>query len=252
MNRFARDRVLTAVAFLALSSSCVYSAELPRLDDAQDDFSKGHYTEALEALKSIPGFIMVIPAISTFESEIQARIWIDAARCLLGMGERDRAWLAVRRAIHMSPQTTQGHFEGPGIEDFIATVRADIRAAHVSETTRKGAIARSVVIPGWGQWHRGKKKRALFVAAVTTAAVALWFKEYRSYKSARTDYDNIPATGITTRQGGQTEFAAQYSEVESAASTSNRMLAISVGVWMAGVLDAGFVGPAQIRLQASF
>ena len=63
-----------------------------------------------------------------------------------------------------------------------------------------------------------------------------------------------PVAGRLLRGHGdqRTEFAARYREVESAASASNRMLAISVGLWMAGILDAGFIGPAQIRLKVSF
>ncbi len=143
--------------------------------------------------------------------------------------------LANRIALRITGKTAAG----PGVFD---------RVWNASDT---GALWRSAVLPGWGQYRRGERYRAGALLGGTVLSLALLMGARRDYNAARTDYDSsanlalilpsdresIPLTlgSVLYSQG----FQVQQND---AASRGTLYFGLLGAVYVYNLIDAAFFG----------
>ena len=112
------------------------------------------------------------------------------------------------------------------------------REAQLSRTSRKGAILRSVVLPGWGQRYQGYKGRSYVMLGVTAVAAIYAVTEESSYQTAKDDYDKA-------RPGA--DFEDLHDEYSRQSDQADVALGILGAAWMFNVMDTLFQGPNITR-----
>lgn len=108
------------------------------------------------------------------------------------------------------------------------------RHAALSATSRGGAMVRSTLLPGTGQFYQGYRGRGYGMIALTGAAVAYAVVSDLNFRSARDDYDNA-AEGE--------DFDRLYRDYETAANRADIALGVVAAAWVYNVLDAALSGP---------
>lgn len=113
--------------------------------------------------------------------------------------------------------------------------------------TKKDAVFRSLLVPGWGQvYNRQPVKSAVFGAlAAGTLGTAIWF-HVQGTKAER-DYDRL----VTAGQLGSdpaSRAAALRADAEDSYRTRNAFLWAAAGAWLVNVADAYLFGIDGDRL----
>jgi TolB-like protein len=107
--------------------------------------------------------------------------------------------------------------------------------------SKKDAVFRSLLVPGWGQaYNRQPVKSAVFGAlAAGTVGTALWF--HLQGAKAQRDYDRLVTAGqLGSDPAGRA--AALRADAEGAYRTRNGFLWAAAGVWVVNVADAYLFG----------
>ena len=107
--------------------------------------------------------------------------------------------------------------------------------------SRKDAVFRSMVVPGWGQLYNREPKKAIGFAAAETAALTTALVFHLQGRNAEDAYKRR----TTSAQLGSDPSAAAARlrrNAESAYRTRNTCLWIALGVWAANVADAWYSG----------
>lgn len=108
------------------------------------------------------------------------------------------------------------------------------REAALRATSRAGAMVRSTLLPGTGQFYQGYRGRGYGMIALTGAALAYAVVSDLNFRSSRDDYDNA-AEGE--------DFDRLYRDYETAANRADIALGVVAAAWVYNVLDAALSGP---------
>ena len=108
------------------------------------------------------------------------------------------------------------------------------REARLSQTSRRAAMLRSVVLPGLGQRYQGYSKRGYFMLGMTAASIAYATISEKSFQDAQDAYDSA-AEGA--------DFDRLHTDYTEKADRADLALGIVGAMWMLNVIDAASQGP---------
>ena len=106
--------------------------------------------------------------------------------------------------------------------------------AQLSQTSRRAALLRSVVLPGWGQRYQGYSKRGYFMLGMTTASIAYATIAEKSFQDAQDAYD---------RAAEGADFDKLHTDYTEKADRADLALGMVGAMWMLNVIDAASQGP---------
>ena len=78
--------------------------------------------------------------------------------------------------------------------DSTRTVQSDLRTGAATLPSAHGALLRSAVLPGWGQFYNGHPVKGLFFGAASATALTLVVVEHRRISSAPTPEEHQDRT----------------------------------------------------------
>ena len=112
--------------------------------------------------------------------------------------------------------------------------------AQLSKVSRRAALARSALLPGWGQRYQGYKWRGHVMLGLTLSSVAYAIVAEKDFRKARDGYE-----------GAREEFDPRYDQYTRKADRADLALGIVGSLWVANMLDAVFQRPALPRVGIS-
>ncbi|MBD3258818.1 PEGA domain-containing protein [candidate division GN15 bacterium] len=124
----------------------------------------------------------------------------------------------------------------------------------LSRKTGVKAAARSVFVPGWGQWYTDQKTKSFTFSMLFAGAVAGYFildnrfqNKEDDYNLRLTEYDNAVTSGATFDELERRREALLRAQEEAFDAEDHRRIAIGAvaGVWALNVLDALLFSPTQ-------
>lgn len=114
--------------------------------------------------------------------------------------------------------------------------------------SKSKAFARSLFVPGLGQYYAEKKGRAVLFPLLEAAAIIGAFGFNYKYNNAINSY-NIARTNYSTARS-QTDIddfynqmKTKYDEIRSFKKMRNVSIGAAIGVWLCNVLDTALFGP---------
>lgn len=118
----------------------------------------------------------------------------------------------------------------------------------VSPKTKLGAMLRSTVFPGLGQFYSDKSKWGYIWIGAEAAVGALAYLSYSQYKTANDDYTSSQAQYNSATDPNliaeyRNKSEASHSDMEAANNQMKLMLYAGAGVWLANMVHAYMVGP---------
>ena len=147
--------------------------------------------------------------------------------------EQFRAALSLDPSLALDPVLVS-----PRTIELLETLRAEAPAAVpgaaavrylVLRDPRPGAAWRSALLPGWGQFHKGHRRRGLaFAVGVGTATVATG-AAHLAYRDAHAAYLAAPTP---------LDAAAAYGPMNRAFRRRNALAAVAAAGWALGVVEA--------------
>ena len=237
--------IVTAVAFAA---SPAWSQEAS-LDEAIAQFYEGEWEHSIGAMNQL-----LEDTSMPLEERSTARKFVALGFILLG---RDEEAVGVyKQIIRDDPAFDMEALALEGGETPVEAVRffgqailevrqEEIRAreAQLSRTSRRSAMLRSAILPGWGQRYQGYRGRS-FVMLGTTAVAAIYaISAENSYQTAKDDYDKA-------RPGA--DFEDLYDEYIRKADQADVALGVLAAAWLFNMLDTVFQGPNLERPHGGF
>lgn len=227
------------------------------LQVASRQFEQEAYEQAIHSLQNLPGVLALIPDLSQWRDQDLAKVYFDLGCCYLAVDDSALANQAFKRAIFYDNDISTGFFKNT--EQVGIRLQAERERRRLGQTTRLGAVMRSIALPGLGQMYRGHKKRGNVILGVTISAFTLWVLQKRSYENALKRYRRVLPQDV---KGGKwyanedgslySEFEAQFRIVKSRARRTNQFLIAFGGFWLLGVTDAVLLQPNQITVQLMF
>ena len=120
--------------------------------------------------------------------------------------------------------------------------------AQAAGKTQMGALVRSLLFPGLGQFYSDQKMWGFGWIAAEAVMGGLIFMNYSNYQTANDDYNNYHTAYVNeTDPALIAEYKAQsqtsYADMESANDAMKSMAGIAAAVWIANVVHAYMVGP---------
>jgi hypothetical protein len=107
--------------------------------------------------------------------------------------------------------------------------------------SRKDAVFRSLLIPGWGQIYNRQAAKGFMVMGAEIALFGAAIGFHLSGDKAYSDYNSRTTAGsLGSDPSG--EAAQLYDTATSRYRTRNVLLFVAGGLWVANVLDAWFSG----------
>jgi hypothetical protein len=107
----------------------------------------------------------------------------------------------------------------------------------LSKVSRGAALARSALLPGWGQRYQGYIWRGHVMLAMTLSSMAYAVLAEKDFRKARDGYENA-----------RDEFDQRYDQYTRKADRADLALGIVGALWAANMLDAVFQRPALPRV----
>ncbi len=105
------------------------------------------------------------------------------------------------------------------------------------------------MLPGWGQYYRGRKRAGLLYGGATLAAVAAVGHSYLRYRDAVEDYEALTQSD---RDSDPAAFSRQFAVVASRSDRTNVFLWVLAGIWTASQVDNVLVAPDRVALRLAF
>ncbi len=237
MRSFALIAAIAAIA--AASAIPAWSQDAP-LDRAIARFYEGEWEQSIGALNRL-----LEEATMTSDERSRARKFVALGYILLG---RDEDAVGVYKQIVRDDPSfdmdalalEDGETPGEAVRFFgqaILEVRQEemrAREAQLARTSRRGALLRSAVLPGWGQRYQGYRGRSFVMLGATAVAAIYAISAENSYQTAKDDYDQA-------RPGA--DFEDLFDEYTRKADQADVALGILGAAWLFNVLDTVFQGP---------
>lgn len=226
---------------------------------AEDAYNQKNYNQAFIILTEIPNLLGVVPLLDQPRNRTRAEIFFDLARIRLAQKDTARLKEILTYVFDLDDDVKSGILDLSEDAAFFETrnrldqLRTQKRQMDLSATTFLGAAGRSLVLPGWGQFYRGHRKRAFGFMGVTAAATLFWFIADQDYKRTYQAYreTQIGELNLEQREGGSADplpYQQRYQMAQTKASRANMALGILAGVWLAGVFDHVIIGPAHLQM----
>ncbi len=120
--------------------------------------------------------------------------------------------------------------------------------AKAASKTQMGALVRSLMFPGLGQFYSDQRMWGFGWIAAEAVVGGLIFMNYSNYQTAYDDYNNYHTAYVNeTDPALIAEYKAQsqtsYADMESANDAMKSMAGIAAAVWIANAVHAYMVGP---------
>ena len=120
--------------------------------------------------------------------------------------------------------------------------------AKAASKTQMGALMRSLMFPGLGQFYSDQRMWGFGWIAAEAVMGGLIFMNYSNYQTANDDYNNYHTAYVNeTDPALIAEYKAQsqtsYADMESANDAMKSMAGIAAAVWIANAVHAYMVGP---------
>lgn len=134
------------------------------------------------------------------------------------------------------------HEQGANQLTFRDIGRDPHRLTYLAETSRRAAVTRSLMVPGWGQAYNGQRRRARVFAAV--GSVALAGTAYNQWR-----YSNEASEVRKARRLNRSLDRLQEERDERAFWKSIRTASVAtlLGFWTVNVLDSYLSGGRPVR-----
>lgn len=116
------------------------------------------------------------------------------------------------------------------------------------EKSKSGALLRSMVVPGFGQFYSGKTKSAVGFLLLEAGMVAMAVKSSGDYANFNTDYDeHVLNYKAASNQEDIDNYTLLANQARANMSDSNGQLALfsslAVGLWAVNTIHAFLTGP---------
>ncbi len=120
--------------------------------------------------------------------------------------------------------------------------------AKAASKTQMGALVRSLLFPGLGQFYSDQRMWGFGWIAAEAVMGGLIFMNYSNYQTANDDYNNYHTAYVNeTDPALIAEYKAQsqtsYADMESANDAMKSMAGIAAAVWIANAVHAYMMGP---------
>ena len=110
----------------------------------------------------------------------------------------------------------------------------EAREAQLRLTSRRGALLRSAVLPGWGQRYLGYRNRGYMMLGLAVASISYAAIAEGDYRSARDGYNRATAGA---------DFDRLLNDYATRADRADLALGIVAAVWVLNMVDAATQGP---------
>lgn len=230
--------LLIAVLCLLASGPADAQQRKTPLQQAIVLFHQGEWEQAIDTL----GQLLNIGRLSEEERSL-ARKYIGVGHILLG--QEKKAVEVFKAIVREDPGFDMDALalgdEEPPVEavryfgQAVLEVRQEeirAREARLRQTSRRGALLRSAVFPGWGQRYLGYRGRGFMMLGLMAVSSTYVVITERAYRKAREDYE----TGVF-------DFSTRYSAYTTRADRADLALGLLGAVWLLNIIDAAVQGP---------
>jgi len=119
------------------------------------------------------------------------------------------------------------------------------------QKTRFGALIRSTIIPGWGQFYSNRSLMGWTMLGSEIAVGALAFMQYSAYQTANDDFIDFQAqyrASINPTEITDLKQQAQssYSDMSTAKDQVTTMVYAVGAIWVANMVHAAITGPKDV------
>ncbi len=232
-------RVGTVVAAVVMVATPLLSQDSP-LQKAIAQFYEGEWEGSIGAMN-----VLLADDSMALDEQSMARKFVALGYILLG---RDAEAVSVyKQIVRDDPSFDMDALSIEGGETPEAAVRffgqailevrqEDMRTreAQLARTSRRSALLRSALLPGWGQRYQGYRGRSFVMMGGMAAAAIYAVSTERAYRTAKDDYE-------MARPGA--DFENLFDEYTRKADQSDVAIGILGAVWLYNVLDTVFQGP---------
>ena len=249
---------------LFLWTSAPFADEIPdaALEEAAGAYDAGNFDQAIRQLENLPGLLGIVPKLDAIGKETRAQIFLDLGRIYLAAGDSEKAHVALTHVFVLDSSAREGLLDlrkdRPYEETlkFLSVLKRKQKQLELNATSKWQALARSTLVPGWGQIYRGHKTRGYMVMGAAAVLTVNWLTAKQAYQSALQDYQrtSLDDLQLSVRQGTSSDpspFAERFERTQSRADRANLALSMLVGVWLAGVTDSVMIGPRQLAISFS-
>lgn len=226
--------------------------------EAEVRYKQGDYEGAIGYLLAVPGMAQLSPKLTPMNRDSRARLFYDLGCCYLAAGDSLHADWAFREAFALNNRLDGGYFENADSGTFWWALLHGEEAARRLKTKRLSAAMRSLIVPGWGQYYRGHKKKGYaFLGAVVVTSAALRF-QHRNIQSARDHYNQtVIFRHVNQRYPNEdgtryTEWEARYRAVEPQVKRVNILIGVLGAIWVLNLFDSVVFEPAPMGLIIAF
>jgi len=211
-----------------------------RLVEAIFQYDEAEYTKSIERL------ITILPVERYISSNLASEIHKYLAFNFVAQRKRKLAQQEFQTALKFNPNLTLGDDASvaPKIRRTYLTIK-DNTIQRSSRNAQIGTILRSLVLPGWGQIHRGNRLRGYGYLSMQTGLLTGSILSLRSYSQARDAYGRFGATDAVTIYNRQddinevkTELNHLYNNYQSKGQRANVFIGLLATVWAVNVVDA--------------
>jgi len=119
------------------------------------------------------------------------------------------------------------------------------------QKTRFGALIRSTIIPGWGQFYSNRSLMGWTMLGSEIAVGALAYMQYSAYQTANDDFIDFQAqyrSSIIPTEIADLKQQAQssYSDMSTAKDQVTTMVYAVGAIWVANMVHAAITGPKDV------
>ena len=210
----------------------------PLLERIQEAYNQFNYTEvvslAFQALEAEP----------PLPQQEQVEIYTYLAFAHVALGKRDEAIQDFKAALELDPNVTlDPMYVSPKIialfEEVKSAKEAEREEQRIPVTVEKDkkfeGAWRSLVLPGWGQFHKGHKRKA--IAIFTLQAINVSGLVYTQFKMERAHDAYLEAKV-------ESDMDAHYDRYNRFYKLRNYFALSTLMVWLYSHIDAALTAPA--------
>lgn len=250
--------VIWSIIFYLAQIAQVVAQSHPYIQQAETLYEKEEYSSAIQYLLSVPGILHLSPALTPQNEENRARLFYDLGCCYFALGDSTLADQAFKEAFALDDKLTQGNFNNADSGTLWWALLRNKEASRRMKTTRMSATMKSLLVPGWGQFYRGHKKKGYAFLGATILASGITALQFKSYQEARDEYKDIDVQlslkNVYTNNDGtlHSEWTNRHRNVKSAAKRVNVALGFLALAWVVNIADSAIFEPAPMGIYIHF
>ena len=138
---------------------------------------------------------------------------------------------------------------GVSIPEALAAKRKiGIPVAQVAQKTRLGAVMRSMIVPGLGQFYSGSKLFGTGFLVGELAVVGLFAATFSTYQTATDDYNNYNNLYLNEENQDliveyRAEVEKSHQDIEASKALMDNLASAAGGIWALNVVHAFLIKP---------